>query len=93
MIKGYIPAPNGGLMCDVSVCKAVCCRSGNFRPDRKPPCEYLQSDSRCELHVVGGPPCKPSGCNDYPKSQADIDGVNAGAEAAGFTERCLLRFE
>ena len=79
-------------MCDTSKCKAVCCRSGNFRPDKKPPCEYLREDNLCELHVVGGPPCKPMGCNDYPRSQADIDGVNKGAEAAGFSERCLLRF-
>ena len=91
-IEGYVKQADGSLACDTDTCKAVCCRSGNFRPDRKPPCEYLEADNKCELHKVGGHNCKPKGCWDYPRSQADIDSVNAGAEAQGFTERCLLRF-
>lgn len=92
-VRGYIPATNGGLACDVSACKAACCRAMSFRPDRPGPCEYLTERYTCELHEAGGPPCKPLGCNLFPRDQADIDGMNAQLEAAGIKERCILRFD
>lgn len=93
MVTGYIKDEYGREVCPVEVCKAVCCRAQHFRPDKNPPCEYLLSDFMCELHKVGGLACKPKGCGDYPRSQADIDGVNEAAKRAGLTERCSLRFD
>lgn len=91
-VDGYILAKTGGgYACDVAICRAACCRSASFRPDRPGPCEYLTADYRCELHVVGGPPCKPSGCLDYPRHQRDVDTMNAHIERAGIAERCILR--
>ena len=81
------------MECDTALCKAVCCRAQHFRPDREPPCEYLQSDCRCELHAVGGIGCKPFGCVEYPRRQRDIDAINRDAEKLGLTERCHLRVE
>ena len=92
-IKGYIKDINRFDVCPVDQCHAVCCRSQHFRPDKPAPCEYVQDNHLCELHVAGGPRCKPLGCVEYPRSQADIDGVNKSAEEAGFTERCMLYFE
>lgn len=65
----------------------------SFRPDKPGPCEYLTERYTCELHEVGGLPCKPSGCSQYPIDQADIDGMNAQIEKAGISERCILRFK
>ena len=76
--------------CRTEICNAVCCRSSHFRPDRNPPCEYLTDKNSCELHDVGGPSCKPKGCYDFPRNQADIDMINKLAEQKGFKERCLL---
>ena len=92
MIKGYIIASDGGLSCPTDICGAVCCRATHFRPDRPPPCEYLTDSNSCELHDAGGKACKPVGCAEYPRGQADIDGINRQAEEMGFTERCQLSF-
>lgn len=90
-VTGYLTGPDGQKRCPVDVCGAVCCRASHFRPDRKPPCEYLTDRLTCELHEAGGPSCKPVGCWTYPRSQADIDAINRLAEAAGFEERCQLK--
>jgi len=91
MIRGYILAKSGGgYACDTSICKAACCRSCSFRPDKDGPCEYLTDDYRCELHVVGGIACKPVGCAEYPSSNADVTVMNRMLEASGIKERCHL---
>lgn len=90
MISGYI-ATDRGDRCPTDICGAVCCRASHFRPDKGPPCEFLTDQLSCELHDAGGIKCKPWGCAEYPKNNADIDSINKQAEAHGFTERCQLR--
>ncbi len=90
---GLVPAENGGMRCQVEICKAACCRCSSFRPDKPGPCEYLTERHTCELHEVGGDACKPKGCADYPQTQSDIDGMNQQLESAGIQERCLLQFK
>ena len=85
-IKGYIETPNGELKCDTARCNAVCCKATNHIPGLPGPCSELTKDNLCSLHTKG----KPRGCEQYPRHQADIDHINKQAEAAGFTERCLL---
>lgn len=92
-VRGYVAASNGGLACEVARCKAACCRAMSFRPDKPGPCEYLTKRFTCELHEVGGPPCKPLGCVQFPQSQADIDGMNAQLRQAGIEEHCHLKVE
>lgn len=93
MIKGMVPASNGGWECPTDICKAACCRGASWSPQRPAPCEFLRSDHGCQMHVEGGMAGKPGGCASYPRDQADIDAMNAGLERAGIAERCQLRFE
>lgn len=88
-VIGYIPNPDGGLMCNVAVCNAVCCRATHYLPGLPGPCNHLTWDNLCGLHNSG----KPAGCASYPRNQADIDMINKQAERAGYTERCLLSIE
>lgn len=92
-VTGLVPAANGGMRCQTEICGAICCKTWSFRPDTPGPCEFLTEDLQCELHLVGGPPCKPMGCAQFPLSQADVDGMNAQLEALGVPERCLLGVE
>lgn len=92
MIKGMAPAKNGGYRCPVEICKAACCRAMSFRPDKPGPCEFVTDGHECKLHLIGGLACKPLGCVQYPKDQADIDAMNEKLEAAGIAERCQLEF-
>ena len=93
MLSGYIIDEGGNKSCPTDICKAVCCKATHFRPDKKPPCEYLTAKLNCELHNVGGVKCKPLGCYEYPRSQADINAINLQAEKEGFSERCQLEFK
>lgn len=90
-VQGYIDDGRGGKRCPVETCGAVCCRASHYLPGRKGPCELLGPDRMCIPHKLGGIKAKPWGCAEYPRNQADIDAINRQAEAAGFTERCLLR--
>lgn len=89
-VSGYIIEEGKAPRCPIEICGAICCMSSSFRPDRKGPCEYLTKELSCELHKIGGPRCKPLGCHEYPRSQADIDAINKLAKDLGFTQRCQL---
>jgi len=49
-IEGYV-YENGIPRCPTEICKAVCCRTASFRPDRLGPC--LEPTSDTDGTVVG----------------------------------------
>ena len=86
-VLGYIDGK-----CPTDKCGAFCCKKASCFPDKPGPCEFLQDDLLCYLHVHGGRSCKPRGCNDYPRNQRDVDLMNERNGAVG-EFRCWLRVE
>lgn len=78
-ILGYVKDENGNLRCPTEKCKAFCCQTASCFPGKPGPCEFLQEDLKCYLHVNGGRSCKPRGCNDFPRGSYDIDLMNKNA--------------
>jgi hypothetical protein len=89
-VTGYVTAPDGTQVCPTDKCGAFCCQTSSCFPDKSGPCEFLQEDLSCYLHVHGGRSCKPRGCNDFPRNQYDVDIMNRDAKG---NFRCWLKVE
>ena len=85
-VEGYVDGK-----CPTDICNAVCCRTASLQGRvGEGPCEFLQEDNLCRLHVMS-PHCKPVSCLVWPTSPISIEQTNKIAERLGLEGRCQLR--
>lgn len=90
-VEGYVQDSNGEWRCPTEKCGALCCQViPLIGPLSAAPCQFLNQDTlKCSLHERGGRASKPVSCLVWPRTQGDVDMINA--RFADGERRCYLK--
>lgn len=90
-VEGYVEDGKGGWRCPTEKCGALCCQAiPLIGPLSEAPCGFLNQQTLCcSLQERGGRSAKPVSCIVWPRTQADVDLVNA--RFAEGDRRCYLK--